>query len=204
MDKQEYLNQISAHQTPAKKSPLDGLLHSKFLWIGLVAVVLLVIIMGVGTAINSNKPSGKENLYQLILHINNTSAVISEYQTYVKSSDLRSYSASLGSVLSNTNRDLTNYATTAYNYKEKDIPKTTVADETTAQTELKDELFEAKINGILDRIYAHKMAYEISLIMSLEQQVAKLIKNSDLQATLSSSYDSLSNLYHNFDDFTAN
>ena len=47
------------------------------------------------------------------------------------------------------------------------------------------------------------MAFEISLITTREQQIENLINNTTLHDMLSSSYDSLSNLYNNFNDFTA-
>lgn len=203
MDKQEYLNQISAQHQPAPKNNLfQKILHSKFLWIGLGCVAALIVIMLIGSALSSGKVSVKDRLSELILHINNVNATISEYQPNIKSSDLRSYSASLSSILSNTSSDLTTYATEKYNFKEKNIDKQIVADETNANTELNQELFEAKINGILDRIYAHKMAYEINLITVNEQQILSASSNEDLASILTSSYDSLMNLEPKFDQFS--
>ena len=67
---------------------------------------------------------------------------------------------------------------------------------------LSEELFEAKINGILDRIYAHKMAYEISLITARESQIIKSVNNDVLKEALVKSYDSLGVLYDKFNDFS--
>ena len=144
----------------------------------------------------------KDRLLALVLHIDNTSEAIGEYQPNVKSSDLRSYSASLNGVLSNTSRELTNYIAEKYNMKPKDANENIAEEETLAKDDLVNELFEAKINGNLDRIYAHKMAYEISLITSREIQLYKSTNNESLKEILDTSYNSLSNLYDKFNDFS--
>ena len=201
MDRQEYLNQISATNQPTK-SPKSGIFASKFFWVGVIGVAAFILIMIIGSALGGGGTSAKDKLYALILHINNTSELIGEYQSNVKSSELRSHSASLSSILANTNKGLNDYATSKYNFKEKDIPKKITEEETTAKDELQSELFEAKINGILDRVYAHKMAYEISLITTRESQLLKSANNDDLKEALTTSYNSLNNLYSKFNDFS--
>ena len=65
-----------------------------------------------------------------------------------------------------------------------------------------NELFEAKINGLLDRVFAHKMALEIYSVMSDEAGIANSSSDEALKSVLSSSYDSLNNLYPKFNDFS--
>jgi hypothetical protein len=86
--------------------------------------------------------------------------------------------------------------------KPKDANENIAEEETLAKDDLVNELFEAKINGNLDRIYAHKMAYEISLITSREIQLYKSTNNESLKEILDTSYNSLSNLYDKFNDFS--
>lgn len=202
MDRQEYLNQISMKNQPVKKSKLSGIFGSKFFWVGVIGVAVFVFIMILGGILGSARGSDKDRLFALILHIDNTSEIIGEYQPNVKSSDLRSYSASLGGILSNTSKDLTEYATAKYNFKAKDVKQNIIEEETTAKDALKDEFFEAKINGVLDRIYAHKMAYEISLMANSEAQLLKSTNNDTLKEMLTTSYNSLDNLYDKFNDFS--
>lgn len=201
MDKQEYLNEISASARPAPKS-MPGILSSRFFWVGAIGAILLIIIIIIGAILSGSKTGTKDHIFSLITHIDNTSAVISEYQPSVKSSDLRSYSTSLYSILSDTNKSLTNYATEKYNYKPSSVKDSIVEEETSAKDALSSELFAAKINGFLDSTYAQKVAYEISLIMSREAQIMKSISSSDLQDRLDSSYNSLDNLYSKFNDFS--
>ena len=192
MDSQQYLNQISEM----------SLLSSKFFLVGAIGVVLLIVIIIIGSILGGNKSDNKTLCYDLKLHLDNTAEVINEYQQYVKSSELRSSSASLLGVLTNTSRDLTTYLEDKYNFKDKDISKTMVEQADLVKDDFLNELFEAKINGILDRIYAHKMAYEISLLTAEESQLYNSSKDESLSNLPNTSYESLNNLYDKFNDFS--
>ncbi len=201
MQGQEYLNQISASSKPAKKSS-NGILSSKFFLVGAVGLILLVLIIIIGAMLNGNKDGEKNLSYALIAHLNGTTEEIGEFQEFIKTSSLRSDVGSLGGILSNTKSKLTAYLEAKYKFKEKDIGKKTLADAEAAKTALHDELFEAKINGVLDRNIAHKMAYEVSMFMIEESKILKSTRNEELTALLQESYSSLENLYPNFDGFS--
>lgn len=200
MEGQEYLNQISAENRPVKK-PRVGDFALKILKVILIGIVGVIIVLIINSIITGARSSEKELNFKLQLHIDNTAEVISNYQSDVKSSNLRSSSASLYSVLSNTSRELTNYLDERYE-KNKNVDKNLKEEAKTAKDELEVELFEAKINGNLDRIYAHKMAYEISLIMNEETKLIKTTGNDTLKGILEASYGSLENLYNNFNNFS--
>ena len=202
MDGQEYLNKISASNRPTKKSKLGGLLSSKVVMWGAVAVVALVIIIVIGALIGGSRKDIKTLGAALILHTSNTAEVISDYQDNVRSSDLRASAASLHQVLTVTNKDLSDYMSEKYNLKVKNISKDIAAQANTAKDGLSNELFEAKINGALDRIFAHKMAYEISLIGAEESSIIKATGDSNLKELLEKNYSSLENLYDKFNDFS--
>lgn len=201
MDKKEYLNEISATTQPTSKTK-KGILSSKFFWIGLGSVILLIIIIIIGSLIGGSSTSIKDRIFALILHLDNVSGIIDEYQPKVKSSKLRSSSASLKSVLGQTNKDLTNYATEKYQYKPKSVSKSIINTETAAKDALYSDLFNAKINGDLDHTYAYKMAYEISYIKSQEDRIIKASSNSELKELLQFSQEGLSNLYDSFNNFS--
>ncbi len=204
MDGQEYLNQISAGSSSSRRASgsLPSWMSSIYFKVIAGGVLLLIIIMIIGAALGSGRTSTEDKCYSLLLRVNGTVEMIEEYQSSVKSSDLRSSSASLSGILSNTSRDLESYVVDKYNYKEKNVSTkiSTAAEE--EETELNNDLFEAKINGILDRIYAHKMAYMISLIMSDEASINKATNDSDLSSIITTSYTSLENLYDKFDSFS--
>lgn len=202
MQGQEYLNQISASNRPEQKSKLGGILSSKFFLIGAGLVAALIVIIVIGMALSGNKGGEEDNCYKLYLHLESTAEVIGEYQDSVKSSTLRASGASLRGVLENTKKDLESYLTEKYDFTPKKISEDLTLEMTTEKDELMSELFEAKINGNLDRIFAHKMAKEIALIASEEAKISKSTKNDTLKGLLKTSYDSLDSLYNNFNDFS--
>lgn len=203
MDNQEYLNQISMKPEAAQpnKKGIGGLLGSKVTWFLVGAVGLFIVFAIIGAVLSANKGSTKEDTIWLQLHLSSASEVISEYQPLVKSSVLRSNSASLSTVITDTNSKITKYLTEKYSYKvgsDKDLAEQIK----TEQDAVSQELFEAKITGVLDRIYAHKMAYEISKLLAEETKIYNETGDDALKEIVGGSYNSLKNLYNNFNDFS--
>ena len=202
MDRQEYLDQISALNRPVKQSKLKAIMASKIFWIitiGLVAFLLMALFSSI---ITGSKSSGKDRVFSLILHIDDTSQVINEYQPKVKASNLRSYSATLYSVLLNTKNNLTSFAEQQYNYGKVKIKEGIEEEQELAKEGLENELFEAKINGVLDRTYVRKMLYEISLITTEEEQILRSTNSDELKEILNTSYTALNTLYEKFNGFS--
>lgn len=202
MDRKEYLNQISQQAKPVQKRGLPDFFKSKIFWLILGILAFAILIMAVGGAISSNQEPPQNRLYRLLLQLDNTRASVDEYQPDVKSSTLRGYSASLSSILSNTSSELTAYLTAVYQYKPKVIPEKIQAEAAAHSEELNNELFVAKINGDLDNIFDLKMVYEISLISTQEAAILEKTTNEDLSGILLPSYQSLQNIYNDFDDWT--
>ncbi len=204
MDGQQYLDQISKTNLPKRATVgKKKFWQNKFFIISMIGVVGVLIIVLIGAIIKANTVSEKSLVEKLNLHLTGTISAIDEYQNYIKSSDLRSSSASLKGILSDTNSSVSSYAAEKYNLKntnnyDKALRETAETD----SAELKNDLFEAKINGILDRIYAHKMAYEISVIKSEESRIYDITNSSSLKEALDTSYKSLENLYSSFSDFS--
>ena len=206
MDGQDYLNQISASVRPYKQ-PKSGLLSSpiaKVIVGGLVALILIIIL---GSILGGGKSAILKKGTSLKYSIEGTLEVISKYQPNIKSSDLRSDSASLYTVLKNTDRDLTDYLVAKQKFqdggKKEDVFYTKLRNEAMQGRDvLSNELFEAKINGVLDKVYAYRMAYEISSIMARLGDIYELSKDNELQSLLATSINSLDNLYNKFNDFS--
>ncbi|MBQ2695600.1 hypothetical protein IJG04_03130 [Candidatus Saccharibacteria bacterium] len=203
MDGKEYLDQISAEVRPNKpQSKISRVFSSIYFKLGIGALFAFIVIVIIGGIISGGKTSLKDQTTILKLHLDRTMEVIKEYQPLVKSSDLRSNSASLYSILSNTNNDLTDFITAKYSFSEKSVSKNITEEADLEKDDLLSSLFEAKINGNLDRIYAHKMAYEISWIATKETSIIKATTDQDLKDILNTSYTSLDNLYSKFDEFS--
>ena len=200
MDSEAYLNRISASNRKAKNS--GGIFSS--IWIKiLIAVTAVVLIIILFSNLAAPTESVKDKLVSLKLHATNLSKTIGTYQPRVKSSILRSSTASLNSILVNTTSSLTNYIADQYKTKDdKSIPANIKKKEEKLTTALEEELFNARINGFLDRTFASKMAYEITVISTREKEILKLTKNDNLKDILNSSLNSLDTLYNSFNNYS--
>ena len=203
MDGQEYLDQLSASVRPVKSSDnKSSFLSSKIFLISAAGVIVFILLALVGAMLSGNKSSEKDLCVSLMLHIENTSTVVQTYQPSVKSSDLRSISASLSSVLSDTDSKLTNYLAEKYGIESGKVDEALVAQKDAERSALESDLFDAKINGLLDRIYTHKMSYETALLMSEEAKIINKTSDEMLKDFLTTSYNSLENLSAKFGDFS--
>ncbi len=202
MDKQEYLNRLSADIRPEKPAgKFSRILSSKIFLVCLFGLIGLIFIIIIGSILSGLKGSQKDKIIAFKLHLDNTSEIMEKYQKNIKSSILRSNSASLSSIISDTNNSVSNYLKEKYDFKEKNIPQKITDQATLEKDELESSLAEAKINGMLDRTYANKMAYEISMFTTEENQIYNSIKDEPLKETLGKSINSLNNLYHEFNGF---
>lgn len=202
MDGQSYLNEISMANRPAKKSKAN-FLKSKFFLVGMIGAIGLLLIFILGMVLGGGKTGIKEQSITLKLRLNNVASVVSTYQPDVKSSVLRSNSASLHSVLVNTNESLGTYLEEKYNFKrDKDAPEKIANVEDAHMEDLSNELFTAKINGLLDRTFTYKMIYEISLILTMERKINSATSDSNLKSIMDTSIQSLENLYNAFNEFS--
>lgn len=203
MDSQDYLDQISKQARPVKppKKGVMGILTSNYFKWGMGALALLIVIMIFGSILGS-RTTVEERCTDLKLHIDRTVKVMDEFQPSVKSSLLRSLSASLKGVFMNTSSQMNTFMVNAYKYDERNAKQAMVEEADLNADALTNELFEAKINGLLDRTYAHKMALEIYTVMSNEAGISNATDNAELKSILSTSYDSLNNLYTQFNDFS--
>lgn len=202
MNGQEYLDEISKSVRPEKApNGKAGILKSPIFKVGVIGVVVFIFLAMIGAVLGGgSKMTLEEELVTFDLYLGSTMEAISKYQPSVKSSELRADSASLYSVLSGTERETVTYLTEAYDFDRAD--DTLVEDENLHKDELEQDLFQAKITGILDRIFAHKMAYEISMIQSKESEIYDKVTDEAYKSTIESSYNSLETLYSKFNDFS--
>ena len=166
MDRQEYLNQISASNRPVNtktNGKFGNILSSKITWIVVGAVALFIIFAIIGGILSGSKSGVKEKIYSFNTHVDNAMSVFDSYRTKVKSSSLRSYNTTLSSLLVNVKGQLENYLSEKNKGKsenaEKVLGKKKIEQLTLEMDDLDSELFEAKINGNLDRVFENKMSY---------------------------------------------
>ena len=205
MDSQDYLDQISREarpKTPGKKGVM-GVLTSKYVKWGAIAFLILIVIMIFGSMLGGRE-SLQSKCTSLKLRLDQTNEVITEYQQYLKSSSLRSLSASLTGIFTNTSTQLGNFMTSAYGEEDATRNEAKLEEAKLNAESLGQELFNAKINGLLDRTFAHKMALEIYGVMGEEMDMynSASSEQAELKTLLESSHTSLNNLYTQFNDFS--
>ena len=212
MNNKDYLNQIASETRPltAKAPGFFGntlnLSMKQLKILGIIAAAIIVVLFIGIIATSGNKNSERDYVDQAYLRTNDLSKVIEDYRTKLRSSELRSMAMSLKSVLSEANYNLANSLTNDFGVKSIDKPnkESTTTDEEALIGELSDTLENARLNAILDRVFAREFTYQISLLISLENDIINRTNKEPLKSSLVSSRTNLETLHEQFDSFNAN
>ncbi len=188
MDNQAYLDQIAASNRPLKSSKLSNFLASNVFKLVAIGVGILVLIIVAANIVGGAKEKRIQEVVDFKAHLENLTESIEEYQGLVKSSSLRSQSASLSTIIGTITTATSDYIDKTYPNEKIEPSKK----ETSRAEERDSELFDAKINGLLDRTYARKLVYEISVIMATESKLIKSAKDNSFKEELRDSMNSLS------------
>ncbi len=189
----DYLNQI-APQAPQKKL-FDKRLLGLMIVVGVLAVVAIV-----GGIIASSSGQTSKSLEKLSARLQATATIASDAQTKLKSSDLRSLNSNLKLYLTNANRDMTTQLALD-NIDTAKLDKSIVATE--ANTAMVARLEDARLNAVFDRTYAREMAFQISTIETLMQEINNTSPRAGIKSLLNSTYDNLQPTQKAFEDFNA-
>ena len=204
MDNLEYLNQISANTRPTKPqkdnpSPLNKNII-KFSLFGLIGIIIIAVIASVLSNSSNSEPAELSNIESLYLRINNLSSVSETYKPNIKNSSLRASSSSLNVILTNSKNNFYSILSTFYGI---DASKLTIPSNLSDEfSELSSSLENAQLNGLLDRIYANEMAYQISRILILESSTIERTESEEVKSAINSSYSSLEKLKNDFSKFS--
>jgi hypothetical protein len=202
MDNLEYLAQIAAK--PAAQSASTKLLDHRMIKLIAIAIIAIITIIVLASLLGSATGKSKTLTEQLYLRLTNLSAdsgPITAYGSNVKSSELRSLATSLKSTLTNTTRELTALLPDLSIDPTKIDEKTTATEADYLATLITD-LSNAKLNGILDRIYAKDIALQISDLLFLESSLLEKTTDEALIALVEQSATDLGNLHTKFINFS--
>ena len=205
MDNLEYLQQISQSNrpsAPAKQSRIPIALIGKIL---LGIIVVIALIAGISVLANNSSNKSEDLTQQFYLRVNNINQVATNYTRQLKSSQLRSINVSLTGALTNTSNQLSGYAATHNEDGKKDplAPKEEVlAAEAAAINGLNTTLTNAKLNGILDRIYANQIHLQVSLLLSMASELSNRTDDADLLQILAQFTSSLSVIEQSLDNYS--
>jgi hypothetical protein len=189
----DYLNQIAP---PSPKRPFG--LNGPKGWLIIGAALVLLIIIGV-IILNIFLNAQRQPLRQLAARLEATTAIASEAQPNLKSSQLRSLNSSLSLSLTNTNRDLAD----TLSYAGVDVTSLSDSlkqDESAAPVQARLE--DARLNAVYDQTYAREMAYKLQTLLSLLQQIYNATGNDRVKQLAESTYNNLQPTQAAFDAYT--
>ena len=186
-----YLDQIAP--VAPKKSFLN---LGKPILIGLIAIIVLTVICAVGLIVSISS-SGKTT-EKLAARLVTTKTIATDATDNIKSSSLRAVNGELKTFLTNTIRDIEPLLAKE-NTDIKSLPETLL--NTKTDKALATRLEDARLNVIFDRTYAREMAYELSNILNLMQQIYSKTGNSDLKTFLDDAENNLTPIQKQFADF---
>ena len=210
MDNMAYLQQIAgvdnSLNNPSKKG---GFKLPKFVnvWTMLGAVLLIVIIVIVMVITSAmNKVDSKDQDLMIESYWKSHYLVeetIGEYLNEIKSPDIRNMSASLKSVLVEITLNETNILLEEYGIEldslgeEEGIP----VDEHDKVSELNDTLNDARLNGLLDRVYVREMTMQIAELKAKQSEIAARTKNEKAREFAEKAESNLDNIYEQFHNY---
>ena len=202
MDNETYLEHIAAQAQPSSKA---GKLLSpgiiKLIAGAVIALILIIVLGSVLSSANQKTITMYEKFYLRITNLSATNGPLATYGKELKSSDLRLLSSTLLSSLTVTARDLGGVL--------GDLKVDAAAISTEASTEAAGALAtytaalsDAKLNGLLDRTFATSTTLQISLLISMESEIAEKTDNTSLATIVAKSKADLQALLLEFEDYS--
>lgn len=159
----DYLDQIA----PPPSGP--KFLGGSFTWIIIgLAVVFMFAVSIIALNSGSSNTTSAQTAY---LRYDNLSKIPLKYHKYLKSSKLSSTDSNFALFMTNAKRDLEEpIAKNGTDLKKLD--KTLQAKEKSLAADVTAKLEDARLNAILDRVYAREMAYQAQQLIELYKKMA--------------------------------
>lgn len=203
MDGQQYLNQITP--TAQKDNGILGIFKSKIGILLIAGVILTLAIIIIGSAMKPQTTTPADAKTQTFTLKNQFDVISNSFSTHQKnlhSPTLRSISAEVSRILSDSNKKFTDQITTELTYTAASITDDIVAVNKSYYATLDSALF-AEVGGpSYDRAFARKMAMALKRFLDAELSIYNLSQSDDLKNILSSSYNSLSPLYVQLNNYS--
>lgn len=198
MNDLEYLNQISVKPAPAKPTLFDKKTKLTLI-ISAIALFFAIIIIAVAGSSQSSEPTAISELSRLQQRSSALEQALTTYTPSVKSSALRSSAASLSTILAEL-KSTTSAHFTATGATLEDYPLT--ATDSSQIAAMNTSLEKARLNGILDRTFAHELDYQIRYLIIIEDSTLAKSSDTSLNTFLKSSKSSLEHLRDTFASFS--
>lgn len=196
----DYLNQIAKDNRTASKVSLSKFpIEPKWLKIiglGILGVILIIIV---GSLLGNLGHKERDLIDQIYARSINLNASISEYNSRLKSSELRSMGTSLSNVLAETSSKIAALLPSEFGADGTDPrDEATTTSEAEHIAEVNTDLNYGWLNGLLDRYFVMTMSREIVLLMSLETEATEKTSSDPLKSVLVNSWNNLNSLETQF------
>lgn len=187
----DYLDQIAPTASKKRFFNLTGPVLMGAIAIGVVILICAVFITA--STLDGSKTTAKLAARLIVVE-----KIAKDSTSKIKSSQLRAVNSELKTFLTNTIRDIEPLLIKE-NTKIKDLPKSLL--NTKADTDLTNRLEDARLNAIFDRTYTREMAYELSNVINLMQDINKNTNSASLKSFLEDTYKNLYPIQEQFADF---
>lgn len=189
-----YLDQI------APQAPKHSFLMNKtrlIIFIGIIAIVLVIILSTIVGAISNAR---KEPWERLDARLAATSAVVTSSTGKIKNSQLRSANSSIKISLTNTQRDFATPLATIGIDPKKTSPSLLASESSTAMLA---RLENARLNAKYDSTYAREMSFQLSNLLTLLKQLYASSSNESNKAFLEATYNNFEPAQKSLSEFSA-
>ena len=215
MDNMAYLQQIAgvdnsvAQQVKKNNDNVFKKIFNVWTILGTVLFIVILVIVAV-VASSMNKVDTKDQdlmaqSYWTAYYLNEET--LTDYTKLVKNSDIRNMSASLKSVLEEIIKSDNDIMKAKFGVEvSKMKPKTDEVPKNAEKQnqELNGVLEEARLNGILDRVFLREMTMQIAYLRAYQSEIAERTGDADAKAFATKAYSNLDNLYEQFHNFKSN
>ena len=187
----DYLNQIAP-----KSATKAGLLKNKPILFGIIAVIVLLVVIIIG----SLSTGGTNSTELLAARLSSIESVAKDATANIKNNQLLSYNSNLKIFITNTISEITP-SLAASNINIDKLSDSVVNKE--SNTDLLEILENARLDGTYDRTYAREMSYKLETTLALMKQVYSKTSNKSLKTALEDAYNNLIPTLKQFADFNA-
>ena len=198
MDNKAYLDEIAVKgKKKFSAGPILTPLMLKLIIVGSIAVIVMIIVGSILGNKSTDIAVVHESVYARITGLLSDDGPIKTYYEKVRSSDVREYASSLISSLS-TAASRINAVSSSIGLNTEGLSSEAMAENDAAMSEFANELETAYLNGTLDVTYASSTSYQLSMLISLEEQARIKTSNAEYAEALDNSIRDLTTLQKQF------
>jgi cell division protein FtsL len=196
MDNMAYLQQIATggnnHVAPKKQKADNPLAKIFNIWtiLGIVAFVLILIITVVLVSVFNKVDTIDQDIMKKSYFVGTqlNEEILDEYTSEVKNSD-------------HGNQLVEKYGVEDIDFDPEEVEL--VREDANKISELSETLLDAKLSGILDRVFLREMTLWTAYIISYESEIMARSEDPEVDAVAQKALENLNNIYVRFHDFTS-